>query len=415
MIKSAIARLNNPNHANVIKTALWMQKCSKDGRFSGIHAKFTACWAISLVFLAGLVSSVAHANEPIKVLASIKPVHSIVSAVMKGVGEPSLIITGNESPHTFSLRPTDAKLIQDADLIFIVDEELEVSLADPIKTIAQNAQVIQLSTAEGMIRKPFRERILIEPHHEGEEHEEEHAEEEHADEHAEEEHADEHAEEEHADEHAEEEHADEHAEEEHADEHAEEEHADEHAEEEHGHAHGTGDVDLHFWLDPVNGVAMANLIKDALAQADPENAAVYAANANEFSNQIEQLMPKLEEKLKSLGEKTFIVFHDAYQYFEDRFGLSAAGSIHISPERPSGIRHISDLRDIVEEYRIDCVLAEPQFNRRLVDVITEGLTETRVSVIDPLGSTVEDGPNLYFELIENLADTFSECLTVPSS
>ena len=172
---------------------------------------------------------------------------------------------------------------------------------------------------------------------------------------------------------------------------------------------------MHIWLDPVNGVAMANLIMETLVQADPDNAAAYIANANEFSNQIQQLIPKLEEKLKSLDGKTFIVFHDAYQYFEDRFNLTAAGAIHINPERPSGIRHISDLRDIAEKHGINCVLAEPQFNKRLVNVITEGLTSAKVSVIDPLGSKVENGPNLYFEMLENLADTFKECLSVASS
>lgn len=284
-------------------------------------------------------------------------------------------------------------MIQDADLIFIIDEEQEVSLADPIKTIAQNAQVVVLSTAEGLILKPFRERILFEPHREGEEHEDEHA--------------DEHAHE-HADEHAHE-HADEHAHE-----HADEQMA-ERADEEHGHDHGSESFDMHVWLDPVNGVAMANLIRDTLVQADPDNAAVYTANADQFSNKIQQLMPKLEDKLKSLEGKTFIMFHDAYQYFEDRFNLTAAGAIHINPERPSGIRHIRELREIAEESGVECVLAEPQFNRRLVNVITEGLTTTRVSMIDPLGSKIENGPNLYFELLNNLADTFQECLSGTST
>ena len=105
----------------------------------------------------------------------------------------------------------------------------------------------------------------------------------------------------------------------------------------------------------------------------------------------------------------FIVFHDGYRYFEDRFGLTAAGSVVISPERAPGARRVSELQDKVRELGVVCVFDEPQFDKRLVRTVIEG-SDVRSGTVDPIGATIEDGPELYFALLRNMAASFKNCL-----
>ena len=177
----------------------------------------------------------------------------------------------------------------------------------------------------------------------------------------------------------------------------------------HGHHHEHGDVDFHVWLDPENAVLMTYAIVDALIEADPENAATYDANANALIDRLDALLAETDAELAPVRDKPFIVLHDAYHYFEERFDLNAAGSITINPERAPGVQRITEIRDKVRELGSVCVFAEPQFDSKVIDVVTEG-TNARSGTIDPLGAAIEDGPELYFTLIRDLAAAFKECL-----
>ena len=294
-----------------------------------------------------VIASPAAADAAVRVVASIKPVHSLVSAVMAGVGEPHLIIRGAVSPHTFSMRPSDAAMLENARVIFLIGESLETSLARPIDTLAGNARVIALSEAQGLVRRPLREGGTFEAHGHG-------------------------------------------------------------TDDDHD-LHRRGAFDMHIWLDPVNAGAMARAIAGALSKADPTNAGTYAANTQALLRRLEEFTRQIATEVAPIRGKPFIVFHDAYRYFEDRFGLTAAGSSVVSPDRSPGVRRISELRDKIRELGVTCVFAEPQFEPRLVDVIIEG-TPARTGTVDPLGATIESGPELYFTLIRNMAASFKSCL-----
>ena len=300
-----------------------------------------------------VIASPASADAAVRVVASIKPVHSLVSAVMAGVGEPHLIIRGAVSPHTFSMRPSDAAVLENARVIFLIGESLETSLARPIDTLAGNARVIALSEVQGLVRRPLREGGAFEAHGHG---------------------------------------------------------TDDDHDEDVEHAHRRGAFDMHIWLDPVNAGVMARAIAGVLSEADPTNAGTYAANAQALLPRLEELTAQIAAEVAPVRGKPFIVFHDGYRYFEDRFGLTAAGSSVVSPDRSPGVRRISELRDKMRELGVTCVFAEPQFEPRLIDVIIEG-TAARTGTVDPLGATIESGPELYFTLIRNMAASFKSCLT----
>ena len=289
----------------------------------------------------------AAAGAEVRVVASIKPVHSLVAAVMAGAGSPELIITGTTSPHTFSLRPSDARNIQNAQIVFMVGDALETPLASSIETLGRDAQVVRLFEIEGLMRLPLREGATFE-----------------------------------------------------------------------GHDHeGGGDrevregesLDMHIWLDPVNARTMVRAIADTLSAADAVNAATYAANAEDVIGRLDAQLDRIDADVRSVRGRPFIVLHDAFHYFENRFGLIAAGAVWGSPDRPPGVRRITALRELVSDLDVVCVLADPQFDSRLANVITEG-TSARLGTVDPLGAALDSGPDLYFTLLNDMAASFRNCL-----
>ena len=315
----------------------------------------------------------ALADHDLRVVVTIKPVHSLVSAVMAGVGEPHLIIRGAASPHTFNMHPSDAMAIADADVIFLIGDTMETALAGPVETLPGHADVVVLADAPGLILRPLREGGAFgrDDHH-GHGHQRQDG---------------------HDDVH------EVHVGEARADEVAVEHHDD----------HEDGPFDMHIWLDPINGWAMARTIADVLAEADPANEAVYEANTDGLRRRLDHLNEEIAAQVAPARGVPFIVFHDGYRYFEDRFGLTVVGSVVVSPSRPPGVRRISELRNKVQALDVTCVLAEPQFDESLVRTIVEG-SEVATGTVDPLGSAIEDGPELYFTLLSNMAAAFTDCL-----
>ena len=332
------------------------------------------------------------------VVATIKPLHSLVSFVTAGVAEPYLLIEGAASPHGYAMRPSDAEALENARVIFRVDEDFEATLSGPIRTLGRKARVVSLLRTPGMVMRSLRLNAAFEHHdHDHDGHAE--ADEDHA-KHAE---ADEHGHDRHAE--ADEDHA-KHAE---ADEHGHDRHAK--ADEDHGHDEHRehAEHDLHIWLDPANARAMAGLIVETMSAVDPANASIYARNGRELASRLDALIKEIGETVAPVRGKPFIVFHDAYQYFEERFGLTAAGAIAVAPERLPGAQRIAEIRARLRETSAVCVFREPQFSSSLVDVVVEG-TNTRTGVLDPLGATIEDGPELYFSLLRAMAASFRKCV-----
>ena len=195
-----------------------------------------------------------------------------------------------------------------------------------------------------------------------------------------------------------------------------------HRDDDHGHDHGhahdahddrdddhDGPFDMHVWLDPINGWAMARAIADTLAEADPANAAAYEANLDHLLHELDHLTEDIAAAVAPVRGVPFIVFHDGYRYFEERFGLTAAGSVVVSPERPPGARRIAELRDKVRDLGVVCIFDEPQFDKRLVGAVIEG-SGVRGGTVDPLGADIENGPELYATLLLNMAASFTACL-----
>ena len=284
------------------------------------------------------------------VVASTKPLHSLVSAVMGDVATPGLIVKGSASPHNYSLRPSDAAALESADIVFWTGHGMELFLADALDTLSTNARVVELAEAPGIALLPVREGGAFEAHSHGDDHDHDH---------------------------------------------------------DHGHGHDEGD--MHFWLDPENAKLMVTEIAAVLGAADPDNAATYQANAEAELVRLDALTEELGETLAAVEGKPFIVFHDAYQYFETRFGLEVAGTVTVSPEAMPGAARIDELRAKVAELGATCVFAEPNFEPAIVRTIVEG-TEAKAGVLDPEGAALTEGPDLYPELLRGLANSLVVCL-----
>jgi zinc transport system substrate-binding protein len=316
---------------------------------------------ISLV--TALTAGVAFADVP-RVATDIAPVHSLVARVMGDLGTPGLVIQSGASPHEYALRPSDANTLQTADLIFWIGSDLTPTLGDTITTIAPDALVIELLEDERTVMLESREGALFEKH--------DHGDEEHEDE-------------------------DHETHEEHEDGH--EDHAD----------HEGHDHDPHAWLSVQNAATWLNVIAGQLSEVDPEHAGTYFANAAAGRAELAVLSDEVNEMLEPVRTGRFIVFHDAYQYFETDFDFTASGAISIGDASDPSPARIGEIRDRIAAQGIDCVLTEPQFNAGLVAAVLDG-SEAKTSVLDPMGSDLKSGPKLYPQMIRNLAAALVECL-----
>ena len=340
---------------------------------------------LTLSLTASLMGGTAFADVP-HVAVDIAPVHSLVARIMDGVGMPDLIVQPGASPHEYSLRPSEAAALQNADLVFWIGPDLTPWLTDTIETLAPDASVTTLLEANGTIELEYREGALFEAH-------------DHDD-------HDDHGNEDDHEDHAEEGHK-----EEGHDNHAEEEAGhDDHGEKEAGHeGHDHGAHDPHAWLSPQNALTWLNVIAGQLSAADPENAGAYFANATAGRTEIKALIGEVAATLNPVRDGQFVVFHDAYQYFEMDFDFPASGAISISDASDPSPARIAEIQARIAEQGIDCVLAEPQFNSGLVATVLDG-TEAQTGILDPLGSDLEPGPALYPQLIRNLSTALAGCM-----
>ena len=342
----------------------------------------------------------AHASDAApEVVVSLKPLHSLVAGTMHGVGTPQLLVTGAASPHTYQMRFSDAQALDNADIVVWVGENLETFLSRPIQNLGADAKVVTLHEVPGMRLLRNREGGLWEHGEEEEGHEGQEA-------HEEEEG---HEEEGHEEEEAHEEEEGHEEEEAHEEVEGHEEDEDVHVDEHEGHGHEHTEFDMHVWLDPSNSERVVDVVEEALVAVDPANAATYRRNANAMRQRISEHVAEIRERLAPLHDRSFIVFHDGYQYFERAFSLSGAGSITVDPARPPGARRLAELREALEERHVVCVFSEPQFEPDLVRTVTEGLG-VRIAALDPLGVGIDPGPDAWFELMDGLASAFEDCL-----
>lgn len=349
--------------------------------------------AAAVVLLAG--AGAAWAEVP-KVAADIAPVHGLVARVMQGLGEPALVVPPGASPHGYSMRPSEARALDQADVVFWLGEALTPWLEGPLEELAGGAHRVELLEAKGTTVLPFREGARFEAHthedHAGHGGHEDHAGQDDHEGHAHEEHAEGH---------------DDHEGHDHA-EHAEEGGHGDHE----GHADADGHhhegADPHAWLLPANAQAWLNVIAEELAEHDPDNAAAYRANAEAGKQEIAEAVASISARLEPFRSKQFIVFHDAYQYFERGFGLNAAGAISISDAAKPSPARIAEVRGVVADLKVSCVFSEPQFNPGLVATVLDG-TGAGTAVLDPLGAKLEPGPQFYPALLQEIGAAIAGC------
>lgn len=325
----------------------------------------------------------AHA-EP-KVVVSIKPVHSLAANIMKGIAEPELLLDGTISPHDFTLKPSQAKNLQEADLIIWVGEALEASLSKSIHNLEGKTKIIELLELEGLTQHKYRETKSGHGDH---------------DDHAKHEEHDDHDKHEDHDDHAKHE---EHDHEEHA-KHEEHDDHDEHAQ----HDHGDNEFDAHLWLDVSNAMKVAKALNKSLGEIDPSNKPTYQANTENLIAKLSELENSIEGQIKQGASKNYMVFHDAYQYFEKQFGISEPHVISVNPEVPLSAARVANLQEEIREDNIKCVFSEPQFPAKVVTLITEN-TDVSIAELDPLGSGIEKGNEHYFLTMQMMSKTFSDC------
>jgi len=307
------------------------------------------------------------ANAEIKVVTSIKPIHSLASYLMDGVGKPDLIVDGFNSPHGFSMKPSHAKMLQNADLIFWIGEDLESFLEKPLNSIAKKAEKIELIEIKGLNVLKFRERNIFDEH-------------------------------DHDDQAKKEDDHDDH------DDHDKKE--DDHDDHDGHEGHGHGEYDPHIWLDPINAKVILKEMTEHLIENDLKNASTYKSNLDKALNDIDKLtidvMTELNESTSS------IVFHDAYQYFEERFNVKILGAFTVNTDVMPGAEQLSEIREIIEHDKVKCIFSEPQFNPDIIKVVAKDMN-IKTGVVDPLGATLNPGKDLYFDLIRNMSASFKGC------
>lgn len=342
-----------------------------------------------------------------RVAVDIGPAHAVAARVMAGVGAPDLLMRPGASPHGYAMRPSEARALQSAEVVFWIGPALTPWLEDAVETLGADAAQLRLADAPGAVRLPLRFGAAFPAHDHGDH--EGHAHEERADgDLAEGDHED-HAHDAHdAHEHdgrADADHADHAAHEDHVD-HAD--HADHAAHG--GHDHAASGFDPHMWLDPMNAAAWADAMADALAAADPANAAAYRANAAEARVEYAVLAQEIAQTLAPVAGRPYLVFHDAYQYFENRFDMPAAGAVSVSEATSPGAARVAEARDVVRTSGAVCVFSEPQFEPALVATVIEG-SDAHAGVLDPVGADLAPGAALYPALIRGLAAAMVECLS----
>ncbi len=351
-----------------------------------------------IISILSLFTFFVPANADIKVVASIKPIHSLASYLMNGVAKPDLIVDGYASPHGFAMKPSHAKMLQNADLIFWVGEDVENFLEKPLGSIAKKAEKIELMQIKGLQVLKFRERNIFDDHddhgHDDHDKKEDH------DSHAKKEDHDDHGKKEDHDDHGKKEDHDDHGKKEDHDDHGKKEDHDDHER----HAHG--EFDPHIWLDPINAKVILNEMVEHLIENDPKNEAKYKSNLDEALKDIDKLTIDVMTELSN--SVSSIVFHDAYQYFEKRFNVNILGAFTVNTDVMPGAEQLAEIREIIEHDKVACVFSEPQFNPDIIKAVAKDMN-IKTGVIDPLGATLNPGKDLYFSLIKNMSASFKGC------
>ena len=321
----------------------------------------------TIIILLFISNTSVFASETKGVITTIQPINALVNAVIGNTGGSTSLIPSDVSPHEFKLKPSDVKNLQDGNIIFYISNHLESSITKVFKNLPKNIKIINLMEETGINHLAIRDNEAWERH----------------------DHHDDH------DKHAKKD--DDH------DDH------DKHAKKDDDHDDHEKEDDVHIWLDPDNGIKIVQKVNKELSLLFPENSQIYNKNATNIINKITELKSELKEELISIKDKPYIVFHDAYQYFEKVFGLNAVGSIALEDDVASSPKQISFIRNKIIKSSVSCVFQEPQFDSKLVKTVVEG-TDAKVGILDPLGVDISNNKDFYLQLLRNMSKSLKKCL-----
>ena len=310
-----------------------------------------------LIFTSLAFAKPGYSDAP-RVVTDIAPVHSLVSQIMDGVGEPDLLLPATVSPHDYALRPSDARVLQNADAVFWVGEALTPWLVDTLDTLTKDAANMQLLNVEGTLLLEFREGSVFAERDDDHDHD-------------------------------------------HAHDHG---HDESHDHEGHDHS----GLDPHAWLDPSNAKIWLAAIADELSKIDSENAETYQANLVTAQDRVDALTTAIQGEMNELSGLRFVVLHDGYRYFEDRFGMQAVGAISESDAAAPSAGRVRDIRQAIEKEEISCLFTEVQLQSPLLDAIAAE-TDANVVTLDPLGALLVPGTDLYEQNMMGIATSFRDC------
>ncbi|MEK9745638.1 MAG: zinc ABC transporter substrate-binding protein [Candidatus Puniceispirillum sp.] len=312
-------------------------------------------WAMRMGAIAGVIlvgfaqGGVTAADDKLRVVASIRPVAALVGAVMGDVGQPALLISDPAAAHHFTVKPSQARLLQDADLVFWIGPPMETTLGTALAGLAPDVPAVPLIDSDGLTRYP----LDVTDHDNGPNHSSETAQPHHA---------------------------------------------------HHDHA-----VNPHIWLDPRNVVILLHHVADRLAAADPAHKASYQANARNAAAEIEATIAAMRAEMAHYRNSRFIVLHDAHAYFERFFDVRARAAITIDPDTAPGVARVTALRQMVATAKITCIFGEAGIPDKWPQLVADGHHLSLVQ-LDPLGITIGDGPGFFPRLFRLYQTAYRDCL-----
>ncbi|MBW9267754.1 MAG: zinc ABC transporter substrate-binding protein [Candidatus Thiodiazotropha sp. (ex. Lucinisca nassula)] len=299
-----------------------------------------------------LCSLAGNAHGALNVVVSLKPVHSLLASLMLDVAEPRLLLDDSQSPHGMSLKPSQIRMLNEADLIVWVGASLEPALSHLLQRQSFEAPILSLLETPDLHLLPIRNRREWRSHGHSHDHNDSHPDQ----------------------------------------------------------AVISAMLDNHIWLSPENAAAMVRHLTQKLIELDNAHSAAYRKNSRELLNRLNTFDNVIRTRLKPVANTPYIVFHDAYQYFEAHYGMHTVGTVNITPDQLSGARHIHRLRQTIEQRGARCLFTEPQFEPKLAHTLVEGLA-VKIGELDPLGEQLPPGPDCYFSLMRGLADNLLNCLS----
>ena len=314
----------------------------------------------------------ALALETKGVITTIQPINSLVSAVIGNTGKTISLIPAEISPHEFKLKPSDAKKMQEGNIIFYISKHLESDVVKVFDNLPKNIKIVDLLEETGI------EHLSIRDNEAWERHDHHHGHDDHDDH------------------------------DKHGKKHDDHDH-DKHAKKHDDHDdHQTKD-DVHIWLSPDNAIKIINKANKVLSLYYPQNAKIYDENTKIMIDKINKLKAELTKDLAPIKDKPYVVFHDAYQYFEKAFGLNVVGSVALEGDIASSPKQVSYIKEKIVKLKASCVFQEPQFDSKLVKIVVEG-TNAQIGTLDPLGVGIKDEKDFYLQLLRNMAKSLKECL-----